>query len=111
GKTCIGANEQCAVAINSPDSAPNVRIQWRGIEGDELFINNYEVAGSGITLQEGIITIALKGRNMLYINEETLEAEMLTREWDVEAKAYKKINVGKLKKTEIDKIKAIAAAR
>lgn len=111
GKTCIGANEQCAVAINSPDSAPNIRIQWRGIEGDELFINNYEVAGSSITLQEGSIAIALKGRNTLYINEAALEAEMLTKEWDVDAKAYKRISVGKLKKAEIDKIKSMATAR
>lgn len=111
GKTCIGAAETCAVAINSPGSAPNVRIQWRGIESDKLFINNAEVSRQGITLQEGIITIALKGRNMLYINEATLEVEMQTKEWDVESKSYKKVNVGKLKKIDAEKIKEIAAAR
>lgn len=107
GKTCIGAG--CAVAINAPDAAPNVRVQWRGINSDELYINNEKVSGKSITIpQEGIILIALKGRNQLYINDATFEIEIQTKEWDVEKKEYRKAVVGKLKKSEIERIKAMA---
>lgn len=105
GVTCVGLRKNCALSIRQPSSAPKVWFQWRGILQDELYVNNEKVTAA--SAEGDALMVSLQGRNTLFIDSEG-NVELQTKEWDVDSKAFKKVNVGKLAENEVEKIKNMA---
>ncbi len=106
GRTCIGLNTGCTLSVRQPSSAPKVWIQWRGIMQDELYVNNERVMPSAVNIQDDVIMVSLQGRNLLFIDSSGT-VELQTKEWDIVSKMFKKANVGKLTRNEVEKIKGM----